>query len=139
MLLSWCRLCLGTQRQAALYNRAMRAPLCILWLTLWGLTAVVQASTTVAPPSANTGEALVQTPATLPGDQLIEHIEVQDKGVRIDELREGGQTKRVQVKPQNGAPAYDVPPQNSDQQALQSGTQPSGTGLGPRVWTFLNF
>ena len=47
-------------------------------------------------------------------DKRIERIEHEDDRSRIQELRVGGQTETIDVKPKNGAPAYQVGPnQNS--------------------------
>ena len=43
-------------------------------------------------------------------NQKIEHIVTEDKDNRIDEVRVGGQTQSVTVQPKNGAPAYQIQP-----------------------------
>ena len=43
-------------------------------------------------------------------NQTIERIHVEDSGATIDELRVGGQTQDIKVKPKNNAPAYQVLP-----------------------------
>ena len=53
--------------------------------------------------------------ATVPGtpaaiEQRIERIHVEDKAIAIDEVRVGGETRTIDVKPNNGMPVYQVSP-----------------------------
>lgn len=65
----------------------------------------------------------------------IEHITVEDAGSRVDELREGGETKKITVQPKANVPEYDVrPPDNG----AGSRTEASGS-TGPRSWKVLRF
>ncbi len=82
------------------------------------------------PPPAEVG------PAT-PG-QRVERITHEDQLTRIDELRVGGQTQRIDVQPKNGAPAYEISPVRS--------AEPPGQGAGERTgnagkssWRIFNF
>jgi hypothetical protein len=43
-----------------------------------------------------------------------ERIVVEDSSARIDELRVGGQTKQIDVKPKGGMPAYQVHPESGE-------------------------
>jgi hypothetical protein len=66
-------------------------------------------------------------------NQKIEHIHVEDTGATVDELRYGGQTQSITVKPKSNAPAYQVMPNEEDRQ--RQGKSESGPGdNGPRVW-----
>lgn len=65
-------------------------------------------------------QAPVQAPAPAPlerdakpdprQNQKIEHLQVEDKSNRIDEVRVGGQSMSVKVTPKSGAPAYELQP-----------------------------
>jgi hypothetical protein len=43
-------------------------------------------------------------------EKRTEHIHVEDAGARIDELRVGGETQSITVKPKGGMPAYQITP-----------------------------
>lgn len=43
-----------------------------------------------------------------------ERIVVEDAGSRIDELRVGGETRRITVAPKGGMPAYQIEPQRGE-------------------------
>lgn len=70
--------------------------------------------------------------------QRVERITIEDQLTRIDELRVGGQTQRIEVQPKNGAPAYEIAPVRS--------AEPPGQGAGERTgnagkssWRLFNF
>lgn len=70
------------------------------------------------------------------GSQRIEHIQVEDAGSRINELRVGGQTQSISVQPRAAMPQYDVQP------ASASRLPPNEAGpgsAGPRTWKVLQF
>ena len=69
----------------------------------------------------------------MPVEKRTEHIVVEDKGSRIEELRVGGETKTITVQPKGGMPAYEVLPENGT-----SGNANGGT-TGSRVWKVLGF
>ena len=71
-------------------------------------------------------------------NQKIEHLRTEDKGNRIDEVRVGGQTQSVTVKPKSGAPAYELQPSD------QARSRPSDGRDGfaerkQRVWNVMGF
>jgi hypothetical protein len=71
-------------------------------------------------------------------NQKIEHLTVEDKSNRIDEVRVGGQSQSVKVQPK-GAPAYEMQPTD-----LARGTSPADSGDGfaqrkQRVWNVFGF
>ena len=67
-------------------------------------------------------------------NQKIERIHVEDSGATIDELRVGGQTQDITVKPKNNAPAYQVMP-NAEERVRNQGQSDSSSGEGgSRVW-----
>lgn len=79
----------------------------IITLSLIG-TGLCQAQST--PP--NTGKAQAAPAPAAPDaiEKKAERIRVEDSGARIDELRIGGETKSIDVKPKGGMPAYQVQP-----------------------------
>ncbi len=110
----------------------MQIPRFLLLAALLAAAGSVGAQT--APPGAAAPERTTTTRDA--STQRIERIEVQDSGSRIDELREGGQTKSITVQPKAAVPAYDVQP---------AGASPlpdpaAGIGAaGPRTWKLFNF
>lgn len=77
----------------------------------------------------------------VPGDktsQRIERIQINEPGAKIDELRVGGQTQNIRVKPAGGLPAYNVAPPNSQPRDVQAPDQRPGS-TGPRTWKLLDF
>lgn len=67
--------------------------------------------------------------------QRIERIELEDAGSRIDELREGGQTRTITVQPKARVPSYDVQPAGSSADNREAGPGSAGR----RTWKILNF
>lgn len=65
----------------------------------------------------------------LRGDQRIERLHHQDSGSTIDELRVGGESQIITVKPNNRAPAYEINPER---------TNPTANS-GQRMWNLLKF
>ena len=68
----------------------------------------------------------------------IQRITTEDGLTRIDELRVGGQTQRIDVAPKNGAPAYEVQPLPGGALAGETGGKPTGNA-GRSSWRVLNF
>lgn len=90
----------------------MRSILTVLPLLLAsGLTwsQTLTAATTAAPASAT-----VQREAPGKVQSRIEHIHVEDAGASIDEVRVGGDTQSITVKPKDGMPAYQVAPKTGE-------------------------
>ncbi|MDM0034701.1 hypothetical protein QTI33_21365 [Variovorax sp. J22P271] len=67
-------------------------------------------------------------------NQKIERIHVEDSGATIDELRVGGQTQDITVKPKNNAPAYQVMPNADDRGRSQGQSDSNASDGGSRVW-----
>lgn len=70
------------------------------------------------PPAPPAGDAK-QAPASAPNPQgaiekRAERIRVEDAGARIDELRIGGETRSIDVKPKGGLPAYQIQPASGE-------------------------
>lgn len=84
-------------------------------------------------PAGPTAEA----PLADPG-QRVERITHEDKLTRIDELRVGGQTQRIEVQPKNGAPAYEVSPVRPAGPPGQGASERTGNG-GKSSWRLFNF
>lgn len=66
-------------------------------------------------------------------EQKAEQITHEDAGSRIDELRVGGQTRRIEVKTKSALPAYQVQPLDANPQ------DPSERGAGKSSWRLVNF
>jgi hypothetical protein len=66
-------------------------------------------------------------------NQKIEHIHTEDSGATVDEVRVGGQTTSITVKPKNKVPAYNVMP-NGEQGNNQGQPDSSNSDPGSRVW-----
>lgn len=64
--------------------------------------------TTPPPATASVQPDSKQTPSAV--EQRSEHIQLEDAGSRIDEVRVGGETKSITVLPKGGMPAYQVAP-----------------------------
>ncbi len=84
---------------------------------------------------AQDGTGQAAKPST---EQRIERLSFEDAGVRVDELRVGGQTQSITVQPKADVPAYEIQPNN--------GTRSRGAGRddgiatpGQRVWNVLKF
>jgi hypothetical protein len=72
-------------------------------------------------------------------NQRIERIHVEDNGASIDELRVGGQTQDVKVKPKNGAPEYEIQPTDLARSRPADNRDGMGSATGQRVWNILHF
>ncbi|MDM0012747.1 hypothetical protein QTH87_09930 [Variovorax sp. J22P168] len=66
-------------------------------------------------------------------NQKIERIHTEDSGATIDELRVGGQTQDITVKPKNGA-AYQVMPNAEERARGQGQSDANANDGGSRVW-----
>jgi hypothetical protein len=85
-----------------------------------------------------------QVPAAVPPEgaplapgQRVESITHEDKLTRIEELRVGGQTQRIEVQPKNGAPAYEIAPLR-DELPAQGASGRTGNS-GKSSWRLLDF
>lgn len=81
--------------------------------------ALFCASTGQAQPPAPPSNDARQAPAPAASAQGVvekrtERIRVEDAGARIDELRIGGETKSIDVKPKGGMPAYQIQPSSGE-------------------------
>jgi hypothetical protein len=87
-----------------------------------------------APAAAPSQGQPEQDRATRRQNQKIERIHVEDSGATIDELRVGGQTQDITVKPKNNAPAYQVMPNQEERSRNQGQPDSSVNDGGSRVW-----
>lgn len=69
-------------------------------------------------------------------DQRIEHIRTEGMTARVDELRVGGQTRRITVQPRGGLPAYQVDAAARDHRLHPQGERAT---TGPSSWRALEF
>ena len=70
-------------------------------------------------------------------EQRTERIQHKDAGSQIDELRVGGETRRIDVSTQTDVPAYQVAPQSANE-APAAGGQRTGSA-GRTSWRMFNF
>ncbi|MDO5692377.1 MAG: hypothetical protein Q4G70_07840 [Pseudomonadota bacterium] len=101
-------------------------------LSLLGPLALAQ--TTTAP----TASPVRNEPALDRNTQRVEHIQHEDAGSRVNEVRVGGQTRSITVQPKAGVPSYDVQP--ADATGMGAGNRETGPGnAGRRVWKLHQF
>ena len=103
------------------------------------MLSLVQAQN--APQPAPTGRAALQKDeqAGSRANQKIQHIHIEDSGAAVDEVRYGGQTQSITVKPKANVPSYEVLPNNYGGRAYQGPGEAGSGGNGPRVWNVLKF
>ncbi len=66
------------------------------------------------PPAPTAAAASAAAPASTRVEANVQHIRVEDAGARIDEVRVGGETQRIDVQPKSGMPAYQVAPKTGE-------------------------
>jgi len=88
---------------------------------------------------AQTPDAAAPAKAGSRLDQRIEHIQIEDKDVHIDERRFGGETQSITVQPTNGLPAYEVVPANGARNRPLGERDAAPGNSGQRVWKLFNF
>jgi len=101
------------------YNDQMRAahlPLLLVCLA----TGLVQAQTATPAPAEQADKA----------EPRVENIRHEDAGSRIDELRVGGETKSITVKPKGDAPAYEVGPESNNRNPAAADRERGAGGSG---------
>ncbi|MEO8249694.1 MAG: hypothetical protein ABI589_10010 [Burkholderiales bacterium] len=92
-----------------------------------------------APPAPSAPPASDAAPAPEATQKKIERIHIEDAGTRIDELRYGGETQSITVKPKSGAPEYEVVPFDGARQRPQNEGDNSAGASGQRVWKLFGF
>ncbi|RSZ46163.1 MULTISPECIES: hypothetical protein [unclassified Variovorax] len=102
--------------------------------------AAVQAQQAATPaPAAAPADALQnQEQAKAEGrrNQKVENIHTEDSGASVDEVRYGGRTQSINVKPKSNMPGYEVLP--ADSYTGRQGSSETGAN-GPRVWNVMKF
>ena len=111
-----------------------RARLATLALACAAPSAVVFAQNPAPPTPAPTQEQLDADKAAGRQNQRIQRIHTEDSGATIDELRVGGQTQDITVKPKNNAPAYQVLPNTEERGRAQGQSDATAGDGGSRVW-----
>lgn len=102
------------------------------------LTVALVTTATFAQNSSQVALDNAQMGAEGARDQRIERIAYEDKATRIEELREGGQTRRITVQPKGeGMPTYEVEPAQRQYGSGAGGSQ-DGTN-GRRTWRAFEF
>ena len=121
----------------------MRALYLLLLLGIASGSALAQTSSQNVPQGTADKREALSEPEQAAGrsNQRTERIHIEDAGSRVDELRVGGQTKSITVKPKSAEgniPEYEVIPNNG----IRDGG-PSKAGAdsfqAPRVWTLRKF
>jgi Ni/Co efflux regulator RcnB len=69
-------------------------------------------------------------------NQKVEHIHTEDSGASVDEVRYGGRTQSINVKPKSNMPGYEVLPNDA---GTARGNDTNSTGTGARVWNVMKF
>lgn len=69
-------------------------------------------------------------------NQKVEHIHTEDSGASVDEVRYGGRTQSINVKPKSNMPGYEVLPNDA---GTARGNDTNSTGNGARVWNVMKF
>ena len=110
-----------------LYNLPMH-PRLMLIAPLLACTAL--AAQTVPPPP------LVQESQPLEPrkNQRVEKIHIEDAGVKIDELRYGGQTQSIVVQPKADVPEYEILPTDLGRSRPADYRDGMSNATGQRVW-----
>lgn len=72
-------------------------------------------------------------------NQRVQRIHVEDKAVRIDELRYGGQTQSVTVQPKANVPEYEIQPTDLGRSRPADHRDGLSSAAGQRVWNLFKF
>lgn len=72
-------------------------------------------------------------------NQRIERIQVEDAGVKIEELRVGGQTQSITVQPKANVPEYEIQPTDLARSRPADNRDGLGSATGQRVWNVFRF
>lgn len=84
-------------------------------------------------------QAQEASPEPRTAEPKVQHIVVEDKGSRIEELRVRGQTQRIVVTPKVGTnKRYEIIPADGSREMFD-GANTSRGAAGKRVWNVLDF
>ena len=91
-------------------------------------------------PACVLGEVRIERESTVDprGNQKAERIRIEDAGNRIDELRVGGQSRRIVVQPKTNVPPYEMPTEDMARTRAEE-PRKSVTGRKQRTWKVLDF
>lgn len=101
------------------------------------LTGALWAAETAEKP-LGTVNSEVRTPAVLPGDQTLLLITLEGDGSRIEEVRYGGVTQSINVRPKGGLPPYEVQTTDGAHSHPVERSMNSAP-LGARRWNLFDF
>jgi starvation-inducible outer membrane lipoprotein len=103
-------------------------------MLLLPLLAVMAAAAQTVPPPEQP-----RAPVEPRKNQRIERLHVEDRGVRIDELRYGGQTQSVVVQPKGDMPEYESQPTDLARSRPADKRDGLSSATGQRVWNVFKF
>ena len=107
-------------------------------LLAWHAVAVFAQTPNALPAATPPTATPPATAAPAPVEPRVERLRFEDAGSRVDELRVGGETRSITVQPANGAPAWEVVPDNGLRTPPNPRDADRPTG-GQRVWKVLAF
>ncbi|MEO0003922.1 MAG: hypothetical protein RLZZ22_1614 [Pseudomonadota bacterium] len=108
-----------------MHRSTARHPFLALLLSCLAGAASAQPAATPSRLAQDDGKAVIE--------QKAESITHEDAGSRIDELRVGGQTRRIEVQTKSTLPPYQVQPLDA------APLDPSQRGAGKSSWRLVNF
>ncbi len=115
---------------------ARRILLALAFATPFAAVQAQQASPAAAAAPAEALPNQEQAKAEGRRNQKVENIHTEDSGASVDEVRYGGRTQSINVKPKSNMPGYEVLP--ADAATGRQGSSETGAN-GPRVWNVLKF
>jgi hypothetical protein len=121
------------------FSFARRAVALVLCAVPFGLATLAVAQTPQAPAAAPADTAQSQAQSSPRQNQKIENVHVEDSGATVDEVRYGGRTQSINVKPKSNMPGYEVLPPGNVGVGPNSNDASNSNGNGPRVWNVLKF
>ncbi|HSH90920.1 MAG TPA: hypothetical protein VK996_13120 [Ramlibacter sp.] len=72
-------------------------------------------------------------------NQKVERIVIEDKGATIEEMRYGGQTQSITVKPKADVPEYEIQPTDLGRSRPGDNRNGISSSTGQRVWNVFKF
>ncbi|MDB5825806.1 MAG: hypothetical protein JWQ73_26 [Variovorax sp.] len=117
---------------------ARRAVALVVFAVPFGLATLAAAQTPPAAQPAGPDAAQSQEQSSPRQNQKIENIHVEDSSTTVDEVRYGGRTQSINVKPKSNMPGYEVLPPGTGV-GPGSNDASNTNGNGPRVWNVLKF
>ncbi|WP_157667617.1 hypothetical protein [Comamonas serinivorans] len=118
-------------------SRTLRAGLTLVLACMLAGTGIAQTpADRVESTDVQSNDRGKTTTTAIRDGRRIEQITVEDAGSRVDELREGGETRKITVQPKADVPAYDVRPPDSGAGSRRN----DGSGnAGERSWKLFQF